>query len=387
MVDILRQAVADGFGERPLPPEQAKVLRAICQCRTAALGGHVHVCHSCGHTKISYNSCRNRHCPRCQGAAQHKWIAARMERTLDVRHFHVVFTLPKQLRPLALKNQRAIYGLLFKAASETLMQLGGDPKWLGAKLGVTMVLHTWTRELLLHPHVHCLVTAGGLDSDDHWRDSSPKYLFPVHVMGALFRGKFLDALRRLHRDDKLAVCELTEPTAFEALCRKLYDTKWVTYAKEPMHGAEHVLKYLGRYTHRVAISNSRILSADGDRVCFRTKGKKTKTLTVEQFTQRFLLHVLPKGFQKIRHYGLYASANAKTKWQTANALLLARAPRIQPADGPSTDSDPDDDKPLCCSACGSAHVTIHFYLPDELMFLLLGPRPPPDAAAPTEGHA
>jgi hypothetical protein len=237
--------------------------------------------------------------------------------------------------------------------------------------------------MLLHPHVHCLVTAGGLDRNDQWQDTSPTLLFPLFVMGELFRGKFLDELRRLHGDDKLADCELTEPVAFDALCRTLYAKKWVTYAKPSMNGAKHVLQYLGRYTHRVAISNSRIVSIEGDQICFKTKDGKTKTLTHEQFTRRFLLHVLPKGFQKIRHYGLYASANSKTKWQIANAQLLERATSTE--DALLATSSTEDKGPRHCAACGSAYITTYRYLPGETMPLSHSARPPPRASPSPKG--
>jgi len=362
VADIIRQAVEDGFTERPLPPQHAAVLRAITRCRTADLGGHVHVCRDCGHVEVAYNSCGNRHCPTCQWRAQQRWIAARLERVLDTHYFHVVFTLPDSLHPLALANPTEIYGLLFKAASRTLIELGRDPKWLGADLGITMVLHTWTRDLRLHPHVHCIVTGGGLSDDDKWVDAASNFLFPVHVMGALFRGKFMAGLASLHRRAELtfegATSELAAKGAFERLVGELYDKKWVVYSKRPMAGAKQVITYLGRYTHRVAISDSRLLEVTDSTVRFRTRGRQTAELSREQFVRRFLLHVLPKGFVKIRHYGLFAPSNINTRWPIAAAHLEHR----RSESGPTDDEAPNYHEDLVhsceprCSACESTNL-------------------------------
>lgn len=278
-------------------------------CRTAELGGHVDVCRSCGFERPAYNSCRNRHCPKCQALRQEKWIAARTERLLSVRHFHVVFTLPSELRALAQHAPREVFGALFAAASETLLEVGESR--LHARLGVTMVLHTWTRELRFHPHVHALVTAGGLALDgSRWAPSSRKYLFPVEVMGALLRGKMLAELRARHTGGAFAsFSDFADPEGFDRLMQQLASAKrWIVYAKKPFARVDHVLKYLGRYTHRVGISNSRLVDVTSEEVTFRTKNGKTVTVTPVEFLRRFVQHVLPDGFHKIRHYGLYAGA-------------------------------------------------------------------------------
>jgi len=309
IADIVRQHRAALEAEMHLTLAQRRVLSAIALCRTAELGGHVDVCRSCGFERPAYNSCRNRHCPKCQALRQEKWIAARTERLLSVRHFHVVFTLPSELRALAQRAPREIFGALFAAASETLLELGETR--LCAQLGVTMVLHTWTRDLRFHPHVHALVTAGGLALDgSRWSPSNRKYLFPVEVMGALLRGKMLAALRALHARGAFAsFLDFDDPEGFDRLMRKLASNKrWIVYAKRPFARVDHVLKYLGRYTHRVGISNSRLVDVTDEGVTFRTKNGKTVTVTPVEFLRRFVQHVLPDGFHKIRHYGLYAGA-------------------------------------------------------------------------------
>lgn len=321
-----------------LTPEQRKVMGAIALCRTPALGGHLHVCTECGYQRPFYNSCRNRHCPKCQSLEQAKWLRERKKRILPTHHFHVVFTLPQELRALALQNPRELYGLLFDSSAQTLHTLARDEKWLGAQLGFTSVLHTWARNLHYHPHVHCIVTGGGLDAEGkRWLSCRRNFLFPVHAMSKLFRGKFLDGLERLRERGKLDYtgCEhLAEMGAFRQLKNELYQKKWVVYVKRPFGNAEKVYAYLGRYTHRVAISNSRLIEVTDDKVRFATKHGKTTTLQPKEFIRRFLLHVLPKGFVKIRHYGLLSSANATTKLEVARALL----------DGDS--EKPSDDGPV-----------------------------------------
>lgn len=349
--------------QHDLSPEQAKVMRAIIQCRTAEMGGHVYVCTSCGHQTPMYNSCRNRHCPTCQNLDQARWISERQERVLPVAHFHVVFTLPEELRALVMANPKQLYDLLLRSSGETLVELGRDPKWLGAHLGVTTVLHTWTRDLRFHPHAHCVVTAGGLavEGSPRWVHTASDFLFPVHVMSALFRGKFLAGLRQLHDDGKLRAETTPEgEPQFARLVDQLYKKQWVAYAKEPFSGADHVFKYLGRYTHRVGISNQRLQSIDENGVCFYTKNGNNCTLSPDEFIRRFLLHVLPKGFRKIRHYGLLGASNVNTKLTLARRLL-------QPGDAPA----PCNKTPqsweelmeeltgvdvLTCPACGSSAV-------------------------------
>lgn len=293
IADIVRQHRAALEAEVHLTLAQRRALSAMALCRTAALGGHVDECRSCGFERPAYNSCRNRHCPKCQALRQEKWIAARTERLLPARHFHVVFTMPSELRALGQCYPRELFGALFSAASETLLELG-DTR-LGARLGVTMVLHTWTRELRLHPHVHALVTAGGLAMDgSRWVSSNRKYLFPVEVMGALLRGKMMAALRALHARGAFASFDdFADPEGFDRLMGKLVRKNWVVYAKKPFKRVDHVLKYLGRYTHRVGIANSRLVDVRDDLVTFRTKNGKTVSLTPVEFLRRFVQHVLP----------------------------------------------------------------------------------------------
>ena len=314
-----------------LSPEQHAVLRALALCRTAALGGHVDVCAACGHQEVAYNSCRNRHCPKCQSLAQARWVEERMDRMLPTGSFHAVFTLPSELHSLVFSNREQLFALLLSASAESLLTLGRDERYLGAELGVTVVLHTWTRALLFHPHAHCIVTAGGLSLDgERWVDARPDFLFPVRVLGALFRGKFLDGLQKAY--DKGLLCfdgqakKLEDRSAFDRLRRRLYRKRWVVYNKPPFGGPEQVFRYLGRYTHRVGLSNRRLVSLDARGVTFRTRGEQTVTVTPDEFLRRFLLHVLPKGFVKIRHSGLFAPSHVSTKLAAARRLLSAHAP-------------------------------------------------------------
>jgi len=312
-----------------LSKEQRCAMRSIEACRTAALGGHVDVCDACGYQRPAYNSCRNRHCPKCQSLAQARWIEQRKQRILPTHYFHVVFTLPAALRPLALANRRLLFTILFQAASQTLLTLGRDPKRLGGLLGLTAVLHTWTRTLEFHPHLHCVVTGGALRADgQRWQATkTQRYLFPVRVLSALFRAKFLRALRASYARGQLRfpprTATLADRAAFNTFIDSLYQQEWVVYAKRPFGGAEHVFQYLGRYTHRVAISNQRLKAVEPHRVHFHTRDGKTTTLHPTEFIRRFLLHVLPAGFTKIRHYGLFAPANTATRLERARALLAA----------------------------------------------------------------
>lgn len=319
VADIFRARGEMYRQQHTLTADQLKVMHAIETCRTAVLGGHLDVCDSCGYSHPSYNSCRNRHCPKCQSLVQAKWLHERLERLLPVSYFHVVFTLPAPLRPLCRRNPKRLYGLLFECASDTLLTLGQDKERLGGQLGITAVLHTWTRELTFHPHLHCIVTGGGLSKDgDCWVPAWRKYLFPIKVLAKLFRGKFLDALRRAHDDDPLCLGGIDFPKLLDSL----HSIDWNVYAKPPFGGPEQVFRYLGRYTHRVGISNQRLISFDGTRVCFATKGGKILTLEADEFIRRFLLHVLPAGFVKIRHYGLWAAGNVKTRLELARQRLL-----------------------------------------------------------------
>jgi len=321
VADIVRTH-GDALTQRmPLSHVQKKALNAIARCRTAELGGHLDVCRACDYTHPAYNSCRNRHCPKCQALPAERWVAARQVRTLPVKHFHVVFTLPSELRALAAYRRKELFNALFAAASRTLQQLGRSR--FGATLGITAVLHTWTRDLRFHPHLHCIVTAGGLAGDkSRWVRSHPSYLFPVRVMGALFRGKMMAALRRLHREDFFAGFDVFDiPDGFDRLMQRLASTSWVVYSKAPFAGPDHVFRYLGRYTHRVGIANSRLLAVTDHAVTFGTKHGKTVTLACDEFLRRFVQHILPHRFVKIRHFGLHAPANVKTRLATAHRLL------------------------------------------------------------------
>jgi hypothetical protein len=321
IADIVRQHRAELESEVRLAPAQSRVLSAIAVCRTAALGGHLDVCRACGCEHPSYNSCRNRHCPKCQALAQERWINQQIERLLPTGHFHVVFTLPSELRRLAKFRPALIFDALFRAAGGTLLALG-HTRFEGT-LGAIMVLHTWTRELTFHPHVHAIVTAGAICHDrSRWIGSSPKYLFPVHVMGTLLRGKMMATLRRLHAGGEFdGFAEFVDPRAFDDLMLRLANTPWVVYAKKPFRRCEHVLAYLGRYTHRVAISNSRLVEVTPDAVVFRTRAGNTTSMRPVEFLRRFVQHVLPEGMQKIRYYGLYARSHVKTLLPIVRALF------------------------------------------------------------------
>ena len=328
---------------------QERVLSNIAACRTAALGGHVDHCDDCGYVRISYNSCRDRHCPKCQGPQRAEWLAQRLERLLPVPYFHVVFTIPNELNPIALRNKETVYKILFDAASKTLLQIAQDPKHLGAQLGITAVLHTWGQNLLLHPHLHCVVTGGGLSPDGtRWVAARERYFLPVKALGKLFRGKFLAALHHARNDGELELegssAELADPIAWNAFKDRLYRKDWVVYAKPPFGGPEHVFRYLGRYTHRVAISNHRIVDVNDGKITFTVKdyadGSKSKQMTLGavEFLRRFLLHLLPGRFVRIRHYGLCAARNVNTKLATAHRLL-------DPQQSPPKPDPPDSSEP------------------------------------------
>jgi len=326
VADIVRDHRAQLEQLVELTGGQKRVLSAITLCRTVALGGHLDVCTACGCEHPSYNSCRDRHCPKCQSLAQERWIDARSGRILPAPHWHVVFTLPSQLRTLAKYRPKLLYDALFHAASETLLELGRSR--LGAELAVTAVLHTWTRELKFHPHVHAIVSAGGLSSDGAlWIAAGRNYLFPVEAMGQLLSGKMMSTLRRLHRQGQFdGFDEFQDPQRFDWLMGKLAPKSWVVYAKKPFRRADHVLQYLGRYTHRVGISNSRLLDVSDHHVTFATKNGKTTTVSPVEFLKRFVQHVLPPSFVKIRHYGLLAGRNVDGKLECARERLTANCP-------------------------------------------------------------
>ena len=321
-------------------------MRDISVCRTGALGGHRDVCANCGCEREVYNSCRNRHCPKCQALRQARWVSARMQRALPVRHFHVVFTLPSELRELVRAQEDLLLNLLVSSAAQTLLQLASDAKRLGGLLGITAVVHTWARNLVSHPHVHCIVTGGGLDAESGWIDSYEKFLLPVDVLRAKFRGKFLDGLARLFSQGKLTVspripervASLLEPAAFARLKDTLYGKDWVVYTKAPFNKPDALFRYLGLYTHRVAISNHRILHVDDNSVVFRTRDNKLCQLAPLEFIRRFLLHVLPRGFVKIRHFGLYAAGNVNSKLAAARSAIERQCARSEKTPAPVPDA-------------------------------------------------
>lgn len=309
-----------------------KVLTAIERCRTPALGGHLDQCTRCGYRAISFNSCRNRHCPRCQANARDRWIEARSHELLPTPYVHIVFTLPHEFAPLALQNKRVVYDLLFRMSAETLLEVARDPKHLGADIGFFSVLHTWSQKLEHHPHVHCVVPAGGLAPDrSQWIASQPSFFLPVAVLKKVFRGKFTEALQQAFQQGRLNfhgnLKPLTRPKVFTSLVRQTYRKDWIVYCKPPFGGAEHALRYLGCYTHRVAISNHRLVALADGNVTFRWRDsahknkKRRMTLPCEEFLRRFLLHVLPRGFVRIRHFGIFSTRNRSTLLPLCRQLL------------------------------------------------------------------
>jgi len=387
VADLIRSAGA-AFIERNrrwIRWQHVKVLLAIARCRTAALGGHVDQCTRCGHrATISYNSCRNRHCPKCQTAARDRWIAARQKELLPTRYVHVVFTLPAPLAPLALQNKKFIYGLLLRASSETLLEVAQDPRHLGAEIGFFSVLHTWNQKLNAHPHVHCVIPAGGL-SPDHtrWIHARENYFLPKKVLRKVFRGKFVDALKQafhngqlnLHADLKL----LANPKTFAAWLRTLFRENWVVYLKPPFGGPEYVLQYLGRYTHRVAISNHRLVSFADGQVTFRWRdsadGNKQKLLplSVNEFLTRFLLHILPQGFVRIRNFGFLANRRRTTLLPLC-FQLLGTTPEPPAEEHSSSTEDPAD--LYRCPNCGGPMKVIERLTAAEIQL-----RSPPEVTA------
>jgi predicted Zn-ribbon and HTH transcriptional regulator len=377
VADILR-AQGDRFLERYRSSfgfQQLKAFRAILRCRTAALGGHRDACLRCGYQTISYNSCRNRHCPKCQAQARERWLTARQRELLDTSYFHVVFTVPHELNVLALENPRVFYDLLFTASAQTLVEIASDPKHLGAEIGVVAILHTWGQNLLLHPHIHCVIPAGGL-SLDHHRWVRPRYPFflPVKVLSRVFRGKFLAGLKRLHRRNRLCcvgpAAALADRQQFSKLLRRLHRHDWVVYAKPAFGGPMQVLRYLGRYTHRVAISNHRLSAFDQERVTFRWKdyahgGKQGKmTLGATEFLRRFFLHVLPKGFVRIRHFGFLANRFRASHLALGRQLLASGGSTEQEVK--TNDACSETSSLWHCPRCGASMIVIQRFTAAEL---------------------
>jgi hypothetical protein len=372
---------------------QLKVMSAIERCRTAALGGHVARCENgaCGHTVISFNSCRNRHCPKCQASAAAKWLADREAELLPVPYFHVVYTLPSQLRDIAYQNKRVIYDLLMKASAETTLAIAADPKRLGAKIGITAVLHTWGSAMTHHPHVHMIVPGGGLSEDrSHWIAARADFLVHVNVLARLFRGKMLSMLSDAHAAGQLTFFNthagLADKKTFKRFLAPLRHIDWIVYCKPPFAGPKQVLRYLSRYTHRVAISNRRLVAADDGGVSFRWKDYriegperwKTMTLTAHEFIRRFLIHVLPKGFHRIRHYGLFANGNRAEAIAKARELLAVATPATEDA---ATKAEVEPEQtcilPRPCPCCGGRMVIIEVFARGEMPKHRPSPKPVP----------
>jgi hypothetical protein len=383
LADIVRDA-GQGFVERSrrwINGQHEKVLAAITRCRTAALGGHRDQCSGCGHTTISYNSCRNRHCPRCQGNARIRWLAQREQELLPTRYVHAVFTMPRELAPLALQNKQVIYSLLFRASAATLMEVARDPRHLGAEIGFFSVLHTWNQRLQHHPHVHCVIAAGGL-APDHagWISSQRTFFLPVKVLGRVFRGKFLAGLKSAFRGGKLEfhghLASLAEPRCFAAWLRVLFHHDWVVYSKRPFGGPEHALRYLGAYTHRVGISNSRLVSFTEDLVSFRWRDsahgnrKRVMSLPADEFLRRFLLHLLPRGFVRIRNFGFLANRQ-RAKLLPLCFKLLGNAADRTGAEDTADEPRPSVTLPRCPLCRGTMRVVERFSSAQLL------PRSPP----------
>ncbi len=340
VADVFRQYGPSYRQSHKMPLNQLRAMRAIEICRTSELGGHVDECDTCGSIRISYNSCRNRHCPKCQFTRKEKWLEARKQDLLPTQYFHIVFTIPDELNPLALRNQRLLYNILFRSVSETLIELAKDPKHLGAKIGFVSILHTWGQNLMDHPHIHCIVTGGGLSfNGKRWISCRKGFFLPVRVLSKLFRGKFLSYLQRSYQSEELLfigdIVNMKAPVQFKAFLKALYQRQWVVYCKPPFKGPDMVLQYLARYTHRIAISNHRIIAIEDDRVSFRWRdysdGNKNKIMKLNafEFIRRFLLHVLPDRFVKIRYCGLLGNRNRKVMLDQCRRLLKVIAIRAR----------------------------------------------------------
>jgi hypothetical protein len=367
---------------------QLKVMSAIERCRTAALGGHVAACQDCGHTRIAYNSCRNRHCPKCQGAAAEDWLAARQAELLPVPYYHVVFTLPAPIADIAYHNKAEVYAILFKAAAQTLTTIAADPGHLGARIGLTAVLHSWGSALTHHPHVHCIVPGGGISLDgSQWISCRPGFFLPVRVLSRLFRRLILEQLTAAHQAGRLRFfgdhLRLADARAFARYLTPLRKIEWIVYAKRPFAGPEAVLAYLSRYTHRVAIANSRLIRFDDRGVTFgwkdyRAKGRsrqKVMTLATDEFIRRFLIHVLPHGFHRIRHYGLFANGGRAENLARARQLLAVQTHQDAPEPGADDDDKEGQTFARPCSSCGGRMIIIETFEPGH------APRAPPPSKA------
>jgi len=378
LADIFRQYGPAYRQAYKLPLEQLRVMRAIEICRTSALGGHVEECDHCSHTRIAYNSCRNRHCPKCQNGERAEWLAQRKTELLPVQYFHVVFTVPEQISPLALQNKAVVYGILFRTAAQTLLTIARDPKHLGAHIGFFAILHTWGQNLLDHPHLHCVVPGGGLSLDgERWLACRPGFFLPVRVLSALFRRFFVDALEAAFQEGQLQfhgeLEALAQPEKFRARVDPLRKRDWVVYSEPPFGGPQHVLDYLGRYTHRVALSNDRLLAVEHGQVTFQWKDyrragrqrSRRMTLPVDEFIRRFLLHTLPPGFQRIRFFGLLANCHRRQKLHRCRALLLPAIIDLLPSREQlqQTQTDLTEPLPRRCPICRRGHMLSILILP------------------------
>lgn len=379
VAEVFRQYKDEYVATHSVSPQQGRVIRDLIACRTAVLGAHLRRCDRCGHEEIAYNSCRNRHCPKCQAQKQAEWLAAQCTNLLDVPYYHIVFTLPEELGPLALQNKRVLYGLLFRSAAETLLTIARDPRHLGARIGFTAVLHTWGQTLLHHPHLHCGVPAGGLSpSGDAWISAREQFFLPVRVLSRLFRAKYLAYLGEAYEAGSLTFAgrleDLATPGRFNAFLESLRQIEWVVYAKPPFGSPEQVLKYLARYTHRVAISNRRLLSLGDGYVAFRYKdyrrgrSDRVMRLSATEFMRRFLLHVLPRRFVRIRHYGLLANRRRRENLELCRRLLAAPSPTT-PADGALTSDASSAAEPAAytayieCPACKKGQLVFVAQVP------------------------
>ncbi|MFW6129425.1 MAG: IS91 family transposase [Candidatus Aminicenantaceae bacterium] len=378
------------FG-KSLSREQLRTIQAIKICRTAELGGHIDRCDNCGHEVISYNSCRNRHCPKCQSLAKARWLEARETELLSADYFHVVFTIPKALNQIVLQNKREVYDILFKAVAQTLLTIAADRNHLGAKIGFMAVLHTWGQNLLLHPHIHCLIPGGGLSHDEKkWIECKKKFLLPVRVLSRLFRRLFLEFLIKSFNKGRLKfygkTIHLSDPKLFSKLIEKCFKTEWVVYSKPPFGGPEKVLDYLSRYTHRIAISNNRLLRLEDGKVTFTWRnyknGKKLQNMTLqaEEFIRRFLLHVLPSGFMRIRYFGFLSNRHRNRKLKHCRELLRQKFTNsiLKSMDWKKHYEYLTGNKVDLCPLCGKGHmITCQKLLPLRFLFI----RPPPQRAS------
>ena len=387
VADILRARLDRYRDTHQLSPQQHRAANALVRCRTAVLGGFASQCDACGATTVQYASCRNRHCPKCQTLTQTRWVERQCDKLLDIGYWHIVFTLPHELNPLAQRQPALVYRLLFKAASQTLLEFGRNPRWLGGEIGVTMVLHTWGQNLGQHIHVHAIVTGGALSPDrERWLPARNSFLFPTRALSSVFRGKYLDFLAQAHRSGELRLPGtegIDDANDFDCLTTALRSHDWVVYAKPPFANAAHVLAYLGRYTHKVAIANHRLVDFDGKHVRFRWRDyangnrRKIMRLHADEFVRRFLLHVLPRGFTRLRHYGLLANRGRDRKLALCRALIDQAAPPPREPETPQammlrlTGIDITQ-----CRHCGREALRVHVLLPGLTTMRRRAWRPP-----------